>query len=81
MDLLELVDAGYINEAENKLYSMLDKNDRSILETALLFYGYLNEKDESFLSQYNYSRKEISEGLLHVTDLYGLGGLTELFLK
>lgn len=81
MDLLELVDAGYINEAENQLYSMLDGDDRSALETALLFYGYLNEIDDSFLTEHGYTRKEISEGLLHATNLYGLGSLTDLFLS
>lgn len=79
-NLLDLVDDGNINEAENKIYELtLDGNMRN-LEIALLFYSYLNDKTDDFLERNNYSRKEIKEGLEDVISRYGFGGLTDLFL-
>ena len=40
--LLDKVDAGYINEAENQIFELNAEGDTKHLETALLFYSYLN---------------------------------------
>ena len=79
--LLNMVDEGKINEAENNLYKLMEKADRSGLETALLFYSYLNEKSDEFLENHNFSRDEIKQGLEDVTSRYGVSEFAEMFLK
>lgn len=86
-NLLAMVEAGKINEAENKLYDLMsadEKNmacatDRNGLEIALLFYSYLNEKTDDFLEANDFSRDEIKLGMLHVADTYGLSGMADMF--
>lgn len=79
-NLLDLVDDGKINEAENRIYELTIDGNMGNLEIALLFYSYLNDKTDEFLERNNYSRKEIKEGLEDVISRYGFGGLTDLFL-
>ena len=76
--LLDMVDNGNINEAENLLYDLIDGNDKSTLGLALLFYSYLNEKEEDFLEAHQYSREEIEEGLKTIISDYGIDGLAEV---
>lgn len=80
-NLLDMIDNGEINEAENKLYSVLDGEDRQDLEVALLFYSHLNEKDDDFLKEHDYSREEIRTGLMDAAAKYGLGSVAETFLS
>lgn len=92
-DLAGMVDRGEINEAENRLYAMAEERkvpaagdfardaDREQLELALLFYGYLNEKDDGFLNAHGYSREEIRTGLEDWVERYGLKGMAEAFLE
>lgn len=83
--LVELIDDGKINEAENQLYEQMENeeaNERSAsLRTALLFYSYLNQKSDDFLKEHDYSREEIREGLNQIVSRYGLEGLTELWTE
>ena len=72
--VLDLVDAGRINEAENLVYD-------ADLETALLFYSYVNEKSDEFLEANEFSRKEVLQGLKDCISRYGLDGITEIFLE
>lgn len=58
-----------------------DAPDRERLELALLFYGYLNEKDDEFLHDHGYSREEIRSGLEDWVERYGLKGMAEAFLE
>lgn len=60
--LLDMVDAGKINEVENRLYDLTSDKDGNRLEAALLFYYYLNEKTDDFLEANNFSRDEIKSG-------------------
>ena len=69
--LLELIENGKINDAENRLYELLDKGDSDSLKLALIFYSYLNEKEEDFLVINNFSREEIKLGLKDVTSKFG----------
>ena len=80
-NLLELVDAGKINEAENQLIEMLSGGDRNKLEMALLFYAYLNEKTDEFLQENHFSRKEIKEGIESAAARYGITNVSEIFLE
>ena len=79
--LLELADEGEINEAENRLYDLISEGDMSALETALLFYSYLNDKTDEFLEENNFSRDEIISGLRNVVSRYGLNGMADVFLE
>lgn len=71
--LRRLVDEGKINEAENLLFSEIEENnDIELLEVALDFYGYLNEKDNIFLEENGFSHQEILEGLQDVQKIYNI---------
>ena len=79
--LLDMVDEGKINEAENVVYEITEDGGYENLETALLFYSYLNEKPDEFLEENNFSRDEVKEGLLEIISRYGLGSMADTFLK
>lgn len=79
-ELYGLVDEGKINEAENIIYDLTEKGDISNLKTALLFYSYLNDKDNSFFEVNDFSREEIKDGLMNILSEYGLNSIAEMFL-
>ena len=80
--LLDMVDNGQINEAENKLYDMLDVGVPNCVETAIIFYSYLNEKSDEFLKENDYNRGEVKEGIEGVAERVGLSGLINtLFIE
>lgn len=74
--LISMADGGQINEAENQLYEELQKADKESLELALYFYMHINEYDDDFLEENNYSREEIKEGLESLGQAWGVTGLT-----
>ena len=78
--LLDLVDEGMINEAENRLYDLTDEN-RKNLEVALIFYSYLNDKTDDFLKEHDFSRREVKDGLLRIADKHGIRGYTDIFFQ
>lgn len=75
-----MVDDGSINEAEDKIYEIAVAGDKFNLEMILLFYSYLNDKSDEFLTENNFSRKEIQDDLKYVLSQYGLDSMSELFL-
>lgn len=79
--LLDLVDAGRINEAENRIYEITEGLDQSHLEIALLFYSYLNDKSDDFLEENIFSRNEVKQGLQDIVSRYGLDSMAEIFLQ
>ena len=80
--LLDMVDSGQINDAENKLYDMLEAGTPNCIETAILFYSYLNEKSDEFLKENDYSRGEVKEAIEAVAERVGLGSLINtLFIE
>lgn len=79
-NLLGMIEDGYVNEAENCLYDLIN-NNRSSLEGALLFYSYLNDKSDDFLETNNFSRDEIQFGIEQVMDRFGLSSITKMFLS
>lgn len=80
--LLDMLDKGQINEAENKLYDLLNEGAPNCIETAILFYSYLNEKSDIFLKENDYSRGEVKEGIEYVAERVGLSGLINtLFIE
>ncbi len=48
-NLLDMIDAGKINEAENRVYDILSNMEMGSIEIALLFYSYLNDKTDPYL--------------------------------
>lgn len=78
--LLDMIDSGKINEAENRLYDLIDNEDVKNILIALLFYSYLNEKTDSFLEENDFSRDEIKLGLENVADSFGLSSIAQMFL-
>lgn len=75
--LLEMIDNGQINEAENLLLSQLDYRNQQEVAAAALFYQYLSEKEERFLRQHNYSQEEILDGLKQLMKQSGYDGLMD----
>ena len=80
-ELLDMVDNGFINEAENKIYEITEEGKKTDLEMALLFYSYLNDKSDEFLEAHNYGWDEIKAGLKDITVRYGVDGFAEMFLQ
>ncbi len=78
--LLKMIDEGKINEAENELHTNIDGIDNEGLKAALLFYDYLNNKDDNFLQENGFSRDEIKEGLKDIMAKYNLDSMSEMFL-
>lgn len=79
--LLNLVDEGMIDNAENKIYEIIGDGNKQNLKIAILFYSYLNDKSDKFLEEHNFSRDEIKLGLQDVMERYGVGDFTEIFLQ
>ena len=80
-DLLDLVDRGNINEAENYLYDVISDYNVASLEMALLFYSYLNDKTDDFLEHNDFSREEIKMGIEDIANWFGLSGISKIFLE
>ena len=79
--LLNMVDEGRINEAENMIFEIAAVEDKENLEMILLFYSYLNDKSDDFLSENHFSRKEIQDDLINILSQYGLGSMAEIYLS
>lgn len=73
------IDVGGINVAENQLSCYIGSGGKDAFKIALLFYSYLNEKDNNYLEENNYTREEIRTGLQAVASGYGLDGLADIF--
>ena len=62
-ELLEMIDHGEINKAENLLLESLDYSDKNSIAAAAMFYQYLSEKEEKFLIEHDFSREEVLDGI------------------
>ena len=79
--LKELVDNKKINDAENYLFEKLNENNKKDFVSGMAFYKYLNEKDDEFLENCDYSREEVLEGMADLSKKYGFGDFVEMFMK
>ena len=77
--LLDMIDEGAINEAENIIFELAE--DNANLEMILLFYSYLNDKSDTFLLENHFSRKELQTDLKNILSQYGLDSMIEVFLS
>lgn len=80
-ELLNLMDNGEINEAENRLSELLEDGGGEELALALLFYSHLNEKSNDFLEAHDFTREEIKAGLEDALQSQGLSEMAEAFLS
>lgn len=77
-DLLDMIDNGQINEAENLMLDDIDYSDKKGLVAALLFYQYLSEKKKDFLQDHDYSDEEILDGAKQVLQKAGYGDIVKI---
>ena len=77
-DLLDMIDNGQINEAENLMLDDIDYSDKKGLAAALLFYQYLSEKKKDFLQDHDYSDEEILEGAKQVLKKAGYWDIVKI---
>lgn len=75
--LLEMVNQGNINEAENLLFDEINTSDMKQFEMALSFYLYLNDFGDDYLEKNDYSRDEIGEGIKSICKEYGVNTMVE----
>ena len=64
--LRRMIGEGRINEAEERLFDLLETaswEDRQKAALAICFYDAVNEKEDEFLEKADFSRDEIMEGL------------------
>ncbi|BCN32277.1 DUF6483 family protein [Anaeromicropila herbilytica] len=74
--IIQLADEGNINEAENELYQFLDFDDENLFELALSFYVHINEFDEDYLEEHDFSKDEILYGTQNIVRKFK--GLTDI---
>ena len=84
--LLQQIDRGGINEAENELLAYVEEAESRLLETqerrkraedtvlnmGLSVYGYMNEKGDDFLEKSHYCRDEIEDGVRGLLMRFGV---------
>lgn len=68
--LEELLAAGKVNEAENRLFDGMDPEDMRYLEVALGFYAELNAWSDEELAQCDFTRQEIKQGIRDISGIY-----------
>lgn len=77
-DLLKKIDDGNINKAENELSEMTDNTTKDNLLAGIIFYSYLNEKDDEYLESHDFSREEIEDGIKNLLSKYGLENMSDI---
>ncbi len=73
-----MIDIGKINEAENLLLEDLDYTNKEDVITAALFYQYLSQKDDAFLSRNDYTKDEVLFGFEQLLEKSGYKDLVHL---
>lgn len=79
--LIHMINNGEINLAENSLFHCLNSNDKQYFQLSLLFYEYLNSKEDPFLKEHDFSRDEILAGLKYIANIYGYGNLIQVLTQ
>lgn len=70
--VLERLEAGDVNGAENLLFALMDPAEPQGLLAALDFYNRLRRIPEAHLLESGFSLAEVEQGLLDAAALYGL---------
>ncbi len=77
----KMVDEGFINEAENILLENIDYTQKEEVLAALLFYQYIGEKDNDFLTEHNYSKEEALDGIKRLAEQQGYSQISSLLME
>ena len=80
-ELKNMVNEGYINEAENILLESIDYTQKREVLAAILFYQYIGEQDTDFLEAHNYSKEEALDGIRRMAEKQGYGQISSMFIK
>ena len=82
MGLMDLAAQGKINEGENRLFAALEQSpkDAILLKEGLDFYGWLDDKEESWLQLFDFSHEEIRAGIRDLAVLMGQSVMADLVL-
>lgn len=80
VDIFLLAKNGEINKAENILDDIIENDFEEGIEMGIAFYSYINEFENDFLEENNYSRDEIKFGLERIIKMTGLRGLTSIIV-
>ena len=82
MGLMDLAAQGRINEVENRFFAALEQSpkDAMLLKEGLDFYGWLNDKEESWLQLFDFSHEEIRAGIRDLAVLMGQSVMADLVL-
>ena len=75
--LIELVNMGQINEAEDLLFDEINPSDMRQFEMAMSFYLYLNNFGDDYLEKNNYSRDEITELIRSICKEYVVSSMVD----
>ena len=78
--LLDIIDSGQINEAENILLGSINYTSRDEVIAAALFYQFLSEKDSEFLENNNYTKDEVLSGFKQLLIQSGYADLVSQFM-
>ena len=73
--LLEMVDKGEINAAENRLFDLIETSgmEKDALGLLILqFYDHVNSKDDEFLAKAEFDREEILSGMKDAMSRIGI---------
>lgn len=77
-ELLEMIDAGNICDAEDLMYDNMVEENREYLAMMLKVYEYLNELTDDYLEEHDFSREEVKAGVDELAANY-FPGMEELF--
>ena len=77
-ELLDMIDCGEINRAENLLLESIDYSDKQSVAAAALFYQYLSEKEEGFLTEHDFSKEEVLDGMNRLLQKSGYGDVIHI---
>ena len=80
-ELKNMVNEGFINEAENILLESIDYTQKREVLAAILFYQYIGEQDTDFLEAHNYSKEEALDGIRRLAEKQGYGQISSLLIK
>ena len=80
-ELKNMVNEGFINEAENILLESIDYTQKREVLAAILFYQYIGEQDIGVLEEHNYSKEEALDGIRRLAEKQGYGQISSMFIK
>lgn len=82
MGLMDLTAQGRINEVENRFFAALEQSpkDAMLLKEGLDFYGWLDDKEESWLQLFDFFHEEIRAGIRDLAVLMGQSVMADLVL-